>query len=430
MAKFKFSITGVTYEGKFPFTDPIKFGLGIAIGGGMSYFTYKGIKYGYDNWLPVKQGIKKSLTISASEEVNNLPSDDTNPETNTIKLAPSERLYDMVNGTQVQVQPVQLLGEYLLAGSSMLIYCGDGMGKSFLSVQLGMDMATGRTSQIFSPDDNVVPSTPVQVFVYDAENRRDKIIERYKKLGQEIPQNIEFIRTTFDTVEALIRDIEIRTLPSYLPVVIIIDNLSSIMPRLSEEDARTLMTAQITINGEMEKRGLFTSFIVVGHSTKGSNDKSNQNFRGTGKIGDLTEVRITLQKTRYGDDVVMMIVEKNRHYPKPKQVTLLKRIEDPFLHYVFNGRCSKEEAAPIDGRTSCSFDTDDTETDVFKMSKAQLKKMEMIEEARQINELMLEGILNKKELSVRLGKDKNYYKTVERRIKDFHLPDPDFNSKH
>lgn len=423
MFKFKIGWNGISYHGEHPVRDGFGLAIGCTFAMGAIYGTYRGVKYFFDNVVPPKKiNIKEDKEEQEEDQDCNQTSGDK-PGWKTVA--------EIKRSPKAPYSGVQLLGKLFRPGEVLFLYSQDGLGKSTLAAQWGYEILNGMKSQIFSEEDNVPTPPSLNVFVYDVENEEIDIDNRFFGVSEDSVEGLSYKGLDFDNIEDLEQDMIKTAESSTKSALFILDNLSCLTTdTLTADDFKRLLKAFNRVKEVMKSKGLFASFILVGHSLTSGTGKNSKDYLGSSSIGNLTPLRVTLLPTRFGNDIVMLKVKKIRNEKKPDDVLLLRRVSEPYLHFEYHNRCKEEEAAPIDGRTSCSFDTDDTETDVFKMSKAQLKKMEMIEEARQINELMLEGILNKKELSVRIGKNEKGYKTVERRIKEFHLPDPEFNSKY
>lgn len=115
-------------------------------------------------------------------------------------------------------------------GGINLIASPTGEGKSILSMGIGITLATGQPSKLVQPEKDG-PRTPIDVTVYDNEQDRDDIWQRYGKSGVVYPENLKrAFDCWFDDEKDFFKNLDQRVSVLASDHVFIIDNVTSILP--------------------------------------------------------------------------------------------------------------------------------------------------------------------------------------------------------
>ena len=280
----------------------------------------------------------------------------------TVQTQPWKSGAEIIKGEKKDSYGVRFAGNLLGPGDILFMYSDDGLGKSTLAAQWGIEASWGVKSQAFPNDDNVAIPPKVTTYIYDVENDDDLLSDRLHGLAEKDMGNINFKGLDFENIDDLIADMQDTARNLTTPCIFILDNTSCLtLDTLKREDFIKLRKAFQAIHNDMMSRDLYASMILVGHALKTSNSKKG--FMGISEIGTLTQARVELEPTRFGDDVVMLVVKKLRKGAKPSQGILLKRVKEPYLHFEYLGMCEFEDARPLDGRLRVAKDVDYSDDD-------------------------------------------------------------------
>jgi hypothetical protein len=253
----------------------------------------------------------------------------------------SESLNDTLNKPG-QPRP-KIMGGLITQGEIAVIFAPPGQGKSFLTMQAGIEAAEGSPSSLVDKDDTAHKAQ--NVIIYDVEMSDEDIRRRYS--GYTFPDNLQRVAScTFADSGELIHDIEPRLKGQKGDVTIIIDNITTIMPTLGGESVRVFINEIKRLQAEYNTDSRALTFIVVCHTQKEvdlSNLPSNSSMSGSANIGNFADCVYALWPTNLGDKYKMLCTLKFRKGERNEQAILLRREQKPYLHFVYEKECPGEE---------------------------------------------------------------------------------------
>ena len=255
-----------------------------------------------------------------------------------------ETLNKTCNKSHDDFNSMRLVGDLVFKGDSIIIFSSDGEGKSTLAMNFCIDIASGSATSIL-PKKEISNSPLAQtVYYYDAELDDADIQMRYGKYGYTFPDSLRRIPGIFNSVEDLFNDIKERVSIATTDITICVDNLSAIFPSTSAKMAQDYFRRQMEIKDIAKSREHSVTFITVTHSTKTTRGKVNETFYGSSYIGNLAATRIGLFPTRFGEEYKMLKVQKNRKFGKDGNVIIIKREQNPYLHFEYDRTIPEAEA--------------------------------------------------------------------------------------
>lgn len=263
------------------------------------------------------------------------------------KIVPSVTMEEIFADDSIMMtQEIFLLGEIFTAGDTMMIYSGDGVGKSQGSMQIFIDLANGWETTLL-PDKEKMPIAPKhEIYIYDIENKKRDLKKKYQEAGIVKPGNLHIIKYIFNSVEEYLKDVEMRVMETNLDVIIGIDNIKSQFGQLTQYESRALIQGLNEIKERLLIQNRNLSVILITHSQKSDHGNPKQDFAGTAILGQHSEVRMFLSLSILGNNIIMMEVEKNRNHEPKEKVYLLKRVKHPYLHLEYIGKAWKHEVLP------------------------------------------------------------------------------------
>lgn len=281
-------------------------------------------------------------------------------------------------GKELEQSSRMMVGDLIRYGGINLIFSPTGEGKSILVTQMGIDIASGNPTQLVADDH--FQHKPMDVILYDEEQDEDDITERYGRNGQRYPENLKRIESCmFDDDIKLTDDISKHVNELKSDVCVIIDNLTSIIPMLSGNKVRKFYKRLKQIQKKAKGQRRRVTFIIVAHTIKGYSDKFTlQDLAGSANISNFLNRAIVLMPTKYGEQVKMLKIVKNRDNLKG-DATIIKISTAPYIHFEYQRSVSIEEAAPADIKKDIAkFLNDNTESPQKKgtpnCSKEELRK--------------------------------------------------------
>ena len=174
--------------------------------------------------------------------------------------------------------------------------------------------------------------------------------------------------------------------------------------------AQDYFRRQMEIKDIAKSREHSVTFITVTHSTKTTRGKVNETFYGSSYIGNLAATRIGLFPTRFGEEYKMLKVLKNRKFGKDGNVIIVKREQNPYLHFEYDRTIPEADAHPISIKKQ---NLPTTNTQNGKGMKTSPRQVIFDDDIIKIKEMLADGV----EIKTIAKKYKVCNKTIRRRIK-------------
>jgi archaellum biogenesis ATPase FlaH len=239
-------------------------------------------------------------------------------------------------------QRPKMMGGLITQGEIAILFSPSGQGKSTLAMQIGIDAAEGSSSKLVTKDDEGHKAN--KVIVYDAEMDDEDIRIRYS--GNVFPTNFQRkARCFYLGTDALITDIESLLKGEDGDVTIIIDNISSIIPSLSETAVKEFYGNLKRLKDSYNTDSRTLTFIVVCHTPKVdlSNLPSQSDVAGSANFANFADCMFALWPTNLGDEYKMLYCVKFRKGVRMGDAIVLKCVQDPYLHFEYVKECPAEE---------------------------------------------------------------------------------------
>lgn len=210
---------------------------------------------------------------------------------------------------------------------------------------IGITLATGQPSKLVQPEKDG-PRTPIDVTVYDNEQDRDDIWQRYGKSGVVYPENLKrAFACWFDDEKDFFKNLDQRVSVLASDHVFIIDNVTSILPsNLTAKRAKKFYRHLKKVQAECEERGFRITFIVIAHTVKDfKNPITLKDLAGAGELSALSNRVIVIWPTKWGEKTKGLQVLKNRDSVKG-DVKVLNLLETPYAHFEYDRTITMQEA--------------------------------------------------------------------------------------
>lgn len=279
----------------------------------------------------VRYGIIERNVLKPQE--NNNPSDET-------KREPEARPIGEVFNNRPK--PAEIVKGLLTENKIVLVSSKPGLGKSILVMQICIEAAQGVPSSLARADNT--PQKSYNVIYYDFEMISDDYNSRYggisKKL-KELPMKLVSSSLTdidsITTVEKLLQNIRHNLKGVREDTIIVIDTLTDISDSSTVNGSKKLMDGLKKIRTEANRQGYSLTMILEGHIGKQDDWKptTRKDLQGSVKVEAFAESVIVIEPTRLGKDYTMIKILKQRGAAIKDTVTLLKRSENPYVHFVF-----------------------------------------------------------------------------------------------
>ncbi len=322
----------IDYEGTSPFKDTSKLILPfIAVAGLYYFFKNKG-----------KHDRKRKFNPGSSDK----PKQDTHepPPQQSFEV---ETLNEACHKPHTDVSELQMCGELLSKGDTMILFSPDGEGKSTLAAGICIDIASGAKTKLL-PESMVLHENKQEYVLWlDEELNYYDMRQRYGLDNYRFPDKLYRSTSIFSSVDEMFACIEKFVDEKKSDVTICIDNLSAIMPPNSANAFIELFKKQKMIKDKAMSNGYHVTFIIITHSKKTESGRVSEDFYGSSYIGNLSSTRIALLPTRLGKDYKMLKVQKNRKFAVRDEVIVIKRVTTPYLHFEYFDMRPEDEVAPI-----------------------------------------------------------------------------------
>ena len=233
-------------------------------------------------------------------------------------------------------------------GEIATIYGHEKIGKSYLGAQIAKDSALGGASSLFPKEGILVPKC--DVFYYSAENWKDDVSTRLPDgFLDEYKYNFHLLEVDGYDVAKLMELINYQILnhSGFLPILVIIDNLSGIVDNVYSGEVDTLMSDLISLKKDADSRSLSLTIILFAH------DKADKDLASAQSVGRKVSTIIRFAESEKNDDErIIEIVRSNLH---KKDKFFLRFKEETKLHFEHVDKAEEE---------SCNTKIDESEDGV------------------------------------------------------------------
>lgn len=233
--------------------------------------------------------------------------------------------------TNVPYVQEYLIPKLICPGDISVLVSPPGKGKSILGVQFGIEIAGERICELFPRKDTAKAGH--RVLYYDAEMETNERVQRYGNIKS--PDLLSWFHTKGTSTVYYFLDYCMDRIAKYSgDITIVLDNISAIFPKLTDEDAVNLYKGFKTLQIRGKDNGRDITFILVTHTTK--------SFSGE---PDLSDVAGTVYLTRFAKTVIaisshskipelsVLSVIKCRNGKETNPKYTLKKVEEPYLHF-------------------------------------------------------------------------------------------------
>jgi len=323
----------------------------------------------------------------------------------------SETLEETLNKPHRPV--AKFIGGLITQGEQVILFSPTNQGKSIISMQMAIEIASGNPSKIVAKDE---PHAAQRVIVYDSEQSDYDIRNRYGKFDG-FPQELERVpNCTFKDAFELIKDIEQRTKDMMNEdLTIVLDNPTNMVPMFTSEPARLFHEGLKKLQYEFIKKGHLLTIIIVGHTTKIDPYRvpDTKFIFGSLNLCNFANCVLALWPTRFGEDQKMLFPLKARNFKKDGKAIVIRMVDEPYLHFEYEQSALPEDVIPLrPKRTGKEEDPDDDSSD------SNHNKEVTEEDVERMKQLQQEG-KSYREIGEELGVSK---KTVSLYIRGIQVP--------
>lgn len=271
-----------------------------------------------------------------------------------------------------------LMGEWLHEGDMATWYAPTGVGKSILSMQIGLDLATGSPTEVWPVDD--APRGVQCVLYFDTELTKREISARYgKRIAQargvyreeneeDCPFYIIPCYGTRISVRRFLNLVAERTrkcAEDYRHITIIIDNLDYFIRAYGDKASVDLQDSLLAFQRRAEVEGVTITCIFIGHTRKrqGKSKETDDSF-GSSHKSNAARTMISVESCEDDKDCRIINVVKNRNGRKAR-IRAQVVFEKGNYHYEFvcmeDEDCKQADAQPdsaspaVGGADTCAF---------------------------------------------------------------------------
>lgn len=312
----------------------------VCLVGTVMYGAYYFFKSWSDYWLYKKKNkYSSNITNKQKEDTQEPPSPQQSFEVETLNEA--------CHKPHTDVSELQMCGELLSKGDTMILFSPDGEGKSTLAAGMCIDIASGAKTKLLPESMVLYENKPQPVLMIDKELNYYDMRMRYGLDNYRFSDNLYRLKSNISSVDEMLAYIEKFVDEKKSDVTICIDNLSAIIPPNSASAFIELFKKQKMIKDKAMSNGYHVTFIIITHSKKTESGRVSEDFYGSSYIGNLSSTRIALLPTRLGKDYKMLKVQKNRKFAVRDEVIVIKRVTTPYLHFEYFDMRPEDEVAPI-----------------------------------------------------------------------------------
>ena len=378
---------------------------------GLSGLALYGGKKALDDYYDEKKAARKGKDPNPADNKK----DDEDEKDPPSPLA-SETLEETLNKPHRPV--AKLIGGLITQGEQVILFSPTNQGKSVISMQMAIEIASGNPSKIVAKDE---PHATQKVIVYDSEQSDYDIRNRYGKFD-DFPKNLERVpNCTFKDAFELIKDIEQRTKDmKNEDLTIVLDNPTNMVPMFTSEPARLFHEGLKKLQYEFIKKDHLLTIIIVGHTIKVDPYRvpDTKFIFGSLNLCNFANCVHALWPTRFGEDQKMLFPLKARNFKKDGKAIVLRMVDEPYLHFEYEKSALPEDVIPLrppksdkgkdpdDDPSESSHKKEVTEEDVERMKELQ-------QEGKSYSEIAEELDVSKKTVSLYIRGIKVPKKKVE-----------------
>lgn len=288
--------------------------------------------------------LKERLEKRKSEKEIKTNSITENPD----EMVPSETLNEVL-GKSDSNQEAELVDNFLYKGDTCLICARPNVGKSILTMQIGLAIAEGVSSKL-TPTYEKQKSLPQVVYYYDGEMRNSDIRHRFRRGTDKYPKTFLRVRdNNLDSLEKLINDIRRRITKEHPDedCSVAIDNIACFSRNKSKNNVCDFFKALNALKGEYENRGNSLTVLIVIHTVK-AHDKYTpielEDIAEAAEFGRFANSIIVLEECRLGKNKRILKSLKCKYDAIPEEVSIVNLMKDPELHFEYECSMPEEDA--------------------------------------------------------------------------------------
>lgn len=291
------------------------------------------------------KAIKKHLRKRKSEKERAVAdSVAENPD----EMAPSETLNEVL-GKSDSNRETKLVDNFLYKGDTCLICARPNVGKSILTMQIGLAIAEGESSKL-TPTYEKQKIPPQVVYYYDGEMRNSDIRHRFRRGIDKYPKRFLRVRdNNLDSLERLVNDIRRRITKEHPDedCSVAIDNIACFSRNKSKNDVGDFFKALNALKEEYENRGNSLTVLIVIHTVK-THDKYTpielEDIAEAAEFSRFTNSIIALEECRLGKNKRILKSLKCKYDAIPEEASIVNLVENPELHFEYECSMPEEDA--------------------------------------------------------------------------------------
>lgn len=290
----------------------------------------------------IQHGIIEGNVLKPQE--SNIPSDEAKGEPEARPIG------DIFNN---RPKPAEIVRGMLTENNIALVSSKPGLGKSILVMQICIEAAQGVSSSLAETDN--ASQKCYNVIYYDFEMIPDDYNSRYGGISEELKElpmklvNSSLIDIdSISTVEKLLQNIRFNLKGVRENTIIVIDTITDISDISTMNGSKKLMNGLKKVRNEVNRRGYSLTVILEGHISKQVDWKpiTRKDLQGSVNIEAFAESVIVIEPTCLGEGYAMVKALKQRGAAIKDTVTLLKRSDNPYVHFEFEDEMDEKDLLP------------------------------------------------------------------------------------
>ena len=240
-----------------------------------------------------------------------------------------ENVSDMLARNAKQPKPRPLIGEEIYAGERVVISSETGVGKSILTTQLMIGLASGKPSGIL-PEEKEQP--PMKVLLVDSEMDNDDWQLRYGKKS-DFPGNLVRMEGNFNDPVELVDNVE-ETINNWTgDMALCIDNITNLFNTTSPNQARIFSNKLRDLQKRYEERsGCRMTIFVVTHDKKAVSGKPINNIMGSKNLTNFATKVLKLKKGKGAERTLLFPKSRKSDDTEERLIRYTKSNEGGWLH--------------------------------------------------------------------------------------------------